>query len=376
MTASVPSTFSPRPSPFRIAVVHDWLTGMRGGERVLEAILEVVPEAELFTLFHFPGSVSPAIESRVIHTSRLQSMATRIDDYRKLLPLFPRAARAWDFRGYDLIISSSHCVAKGIDARGLPHLCYCHTPMRYIWDRFDDYFPPSKPFVRFAANLVAPYLRRWDMRTAGEVTTFVANSTFVRDRIARYYAREAEIVHPFVDDEFLAAPLNEDRGDFDVIVSALVPYKRVALAIDTAAATGTRLVVIGGGPLLEPLRARRVPNVELLGSVSREVIIDTVSRARSLILPGIEDFGITPLEAMALGTPVVALRAGGVLDSVVDGQTGILFEEGVVKSLAEALHVAAARAWDRRAIRARAAQFSRGRFLEQFRAALDSIAPQ
>jgi glycosyltransferase involved in cell wall biosynthesis len=214
------------------------------------------------------------------------------------------------------------------------------------------------------------------VRTAAEVTKFVANSTFVRDRISRYYSREAEIIHPFVDDEFLAAPLNEARGDFDVIVSALVPYKRVELAIDTAAATGRRLVVIGGGPLLETLRGRRVPNVELLGSVSREVIIDTVSRAQSLILPGIEDFGITPLEAMALGTPVVALRAGGVLDSVVDGRTGILFEEGVVKSLAEALQVAAARAWDRRAIRARAAQFSRGRFLEQLRVALDSIVRQ
>src|SRR5260221_1320678 len=324
MTASAPSPFSLRPSPFRIAVVHDWLTGMRGGERVLEAILAVVPEAELFTLFHFPGSVSPEIESRVIHTSYLQSMATHIDDYRKLLPLFPRAARAWDFRGFDLIISSSHCVAKGVDARGLPHLCYCHTPMRYTWDRFDDYFPRTKPFIRFAANLVAPYLRRWDVRTVGEVTKFVANSAFVRDRIARYYRREAEIIHPFVDDEFLAAPLNEAREDFDVIVSALVPYKRVELAIDTAAATGRPLVVIGGGPLLETLRDRRVPNVELLGSVSREAIIDTVSRARSLILPRIEDFGIMPLATMALGTPVVALRAGGGLPSVVDGPTGIL----------------------------------------------------
>ncbi len=376
MTGSALSPFSSHRPSFRIAVVHDWLTGMRGGERVLEAILEVAPAADLFTLFHFPGSVSPAIESRVIHTSGLQSLAARIDDYRRLLPLFPHAARAWDFHSYDLILSSSHCVAKGVDARGRPHLCYCHTPMRYIWDRFDDYFPPSKPLIRFAANVVAPYLRRWDVRTAGEVTKFVANSAFVRDRIRRHYDRDAEVIHPFVDDAFLSAPLNETREDFDVVVSALVPYKRVELAIDAAAATGRRLVVIGGGPLLEKLRARRVPNVEMAGSVSREVIIDTVSQARSLILPGIEDFGITPLEAMALGTPVVALRAGGVLDSVVDGRTGVLFEDGVVKSLAEALHVAAARAWDRRAIRAHAAQFSRGRFVAQFRAALDGIVPQ
>ena len=366
-----------QPSSFgRVAVVHDWLTGMRGGEAVLEAILDVVPGAELFTLFHFAGSVSPHIESRVIHTSRLQSMAVHVGDYRRLLPFFPQAARAWDFRPFDLVISSSHCVAKGINARGLPHLCYCHTPMRYIWDRFDDYFPPSKPLVRLAASAVAPYLRRWDVRTAVEVTKFVANSHFVQERIARYYGREAEIIPPFVDESFLAAPLNEAREDFDVIVSALVPYKRVELAIETAAVSGRRLVVIGGGPLLEPLResgrSGGGPNVALLGAVSREVIIDYVSRAGSLILPGIEDFGITPLEAMALGTPVVALRGGGVLDTVVEGESGIFFEQPVVESLAEALHVAGTRVWDRHAIRARAAQFSRGRFVEQFRAALGS----
>ena len=372
---------SPPPSSYgRVAVVHDWLTGMRGGEAVLEAILDVVPGAELFTLFHFAGSVSPQIESRVIHTSRLQGMAQRVGDYRRLLPLFPQAARAWDFRHFDLVISSSHCVAKGINARGLPHLCYCHTPMRYIWDRFDDYFPPSKPLLRLAASAFAPYLRRWDVRTAGEVTKFVANSHFVQERIARYYGREAEVVPPFVDDAFLGAPLNEEREDFDVIVSALVPYKHVELAIEAAAVRKRRLVVIGGGPLLASLReqsgARAGMDVTLLGAVSREVIIDYVSRARSFILPGIEDFGITPLEAMALGTPVVALRGGGVLDSVVEGESGILFEQPVVESLAESLHVAATRVWDRRAIRARAAQFSRGRFVEQFRAALGSIVRQ
>jgi glycosyltransferase involved in cell wall biosynthesis len=208
------------------------------------------------------------------------------------------------------------------------------------------------------------------------VTKFVANSHFVQERIGRYYGREAEVIHPFVDQSFLAAPLNEARDDFDVMVSALVPYKRVELAIETAAVTGRRLVVIGGGPLLESLRERIGPNVALLGAVSREVIIDYVSRAGSLILPGIEDFGITPLEAMALGTPVVALRGGGVLDTVVEGESGIFFEQPVVESLAEALHVAGTRVWDRHAIRARAAQFSRGRFVEQFRAALGSIVRQ
>jgi glycosyltransferase involved in cell wall biosynthesis len=355
----------------RVAVIHDWLTGMRGGEAVLEAILDALPDAELFTLIHYPGTVSPKIESRTIHTSSVQSLAARASDYRQLLPLFPRAVRQWDFRDYDFIVSSSHCVAKGVDAKGKPHLSYCHTPMRYIWDRFDDYFPRSKPLRRAAMVSIAPWLRRWDVKTSEGVTQFIANSAFVRDRIRRYYDRDAAIIHPFVDDAFLDAPLASDRGDYHLIVSALVPYKRIDLAIEAAIASNRRLVVIGGGPLLdqfgEELRRRSSPNVELLGSVSREVIIERLSRARSLILPGVEDFGITPLEAMALGTPVVALGEGGVLDSVVPGSTGIFFARAEVDALQRALEEVEARPWDRETIRMRAAQFSRSAFDQQFR---------
>ncbi|HEV7484795.1 MAG TPA: glycosyltransferase [Thermoanaerobaculia bacterium] len=355
--------------PGRVAVIHDWLTGMRGGESVLEAILDLVPDAELFTLFHFPGSVSKAIESHTIHTSRLQSLATRVRDYRTLLPLFPRAVRQWDLSGFDLVISSSHAVAKGVDARGKPHLCYCHTPMRYIWDRFDDYFPRGPK--RILAKPVAARLRRWDVAASKGVTRFVANSNFVRDRIRAYYDRDATVVHPFVDDAFLNAPLHEAREDFHVVVSALVPYKHIELAIDAAA--DRRLVVIGGGPLLASLRARGGPNVQFLGHVSRDVIIDHLGRAQSLILPGVEDFGITPLEAMALGTPVVALGTGGVRDSVVPGTMGIFFETAAVHSLRAALDDAQRRAWDRAAIRAHAATFSRERFHREMRAEIELV---
>src|SRR5687768_538840 len=178
-------------APKNVAVVHDWLTGMRGGEAVLEAILDALPGADLFTLIHYPGSVSAKIEARTIHTSSMQPLAARASDYRQLLPLFPRAVRQWDFSGYDLIVSSSHCVAKGIEAKGKPHLSYCHTPMRYIWDRFDDYFPRSKPLKRAAMLSLAPWLRRWDVKTSEGVTRFVANSEFVRERIRRYYDRDA-----------------------------------------------------------------------------------------------------------------------------------------------------------------------------------------
>jgi glycosyltransferase involved in cell wall biosynthesis len=357
----------------RVAVVHDWLTGMRGGEAVLEGILDVVPQAEIFTLFHFPGSVSSKIESHAIHTSDVQPLASRVSDYRRLLPLFPRAVRKWDFSRFDAIISSSHCVAKGIDAKGKPHLCYCHTPMRYIWDRFGDYFPRSRPLQRAAMLAIAPWLRRWDVATASEVTEFVANSNFVRERIRRYYDREAEVIHPFVGEEFLRAPLSGDRGDYHLVVSALVPYKKVELAIDAAAAGGRRLVVIGGGPLLDALRRRGRANVELLGPVPTAVIIERLGRARSLILPGVEDFGITPLEAMAAGTPVVALGEGGVLDSVVPWKTGIFFDRPEVDSLRRALDEVEAGQWDREGLRAHAAAFSRERFHGRLSAALRRV---
>jgi glycosyltransferase involved in cell wall biosynthesis len=358
----------------RVAVVHDWLTGMRGGEAVLEGILDALPGADIFTLIHYRGSVSAAIEARTIHTSSVQSLAARVRDYRQLLPLFPRAVRQWDFSSYDLIVSSSHCAAKGIDARGKPHLSYSHTPMRYIWDRFDDYFPRSKPLRRMAMMSIAPWLRRWDVRTASEVTRFVANSSFVRERIRRYYDRDAEVVHPFVDDAFLHAPLPRgERDDYHVIVSALVPYKRIDLAIAAIVASGRRLVILGGGPLLEEYREHAGPNIQLVGAVSREAILSYLGRAQSLILPGVEDFGITPLEAMALGTPVVALGEGGVRDSVMEGVTGIFFERPEVESLRRALDAVESRQWDRETIRARAAAFSRAHFDARFREQLAAV---
>ena len=358
----------------RVAVIHDWLTGMRGGEQVLEGILQCLPDAEVFTLFHFRGSVSPLIESRTIHTSSLQGLASKIDDYRKLLPLFPRAARSWNLSRFDTIVSSSHCVAKGVNARSKPHLCYCHTPMRYIWDRFDDYFPRSKPLQRAAMSMMAPWLRRWDVRTASEVTQFVANSQFVRERIQRHYGRDAAVIAPFADEAFLEAPLATGaRSDEHVIVSALVPYKRVELAIEAFSGTNRRLAIIGTGPLLESFRRTAPPNVSLPGYVSRENLIERLARARSLILPGVEDFGITPLEAMALGTPVVALQEGGVLDSVAHGSTGIFFERGTVESLRKALGEVEGRDWDREALRRHAAAFSRARFQRQFIDALTRV---
>lgn len=350
----------------RVAVLHDWLTGMRGGEKVLEGILELYPSAELFTLFHFSGSVSPLIENRTIHTSWLQRTASSVRDYRQLLPLFPFGMSGWRFDRFDIVISSSHCVVKGADTGDVPHVSYCHTPMRYIWDRFDDYFPPRRPAIRLAAQTAAPWLRRWDRGTAANVDQFVANSRFVRDRIRRHYDRDAAVIHPFVDDRFLESPIPQEREDFHLMVSALVPYKRVEVAVEAARATGRKLVIAGSGPLAGKLAATAGPNVELRGFVSEDELLQLLGSARSLVLPGVEDFGITPLEAMAMGTPVIALGEGGVLDSVVEGETGIFFGPGRIEALPEAMERVEGMEWDRERLRARAREFSRARFLDKF----------
>ncbi len=351
----------------RVAVVHDWLTGQRGGEHVLEAILELFPEAEIFTLFHYPRRVSPSIERHTIHTSSLQKLATRASNYRYLLPFFPRVLGEWDFSGFDLVISSSHCVAKGVDTGSATHLCYCHTPMRYVWDRFDDYFPPERPFRRLAGSLVAAPLREWDRRTAANVDVFIANSAFVRERIRRFYGRTAEVIHPFVADRYFAAPLGAERGGYHLVLSALVPYKRIDIAIAAARLARERLIVVGSGPDESTLRKAAGTAADFVGWAPAERVVELLAGASSLVIPGVEDFGITALEAMACGTPVVSVAEGGVLETVIDGTTGVLVPALDAGTLAAAMVRARETAWDRAALRARAAHFSRRRFQDEFR---------
>jgi glycosyltransferase involved in cell wall biosynthesis len=360
------------PDSRRVAVVHDWLTGMRGGEKVLEAILELFPTADLFTLFHERGAVSAAIESHRIVVSSIDKLRPLVGDYRRLLPLLPRAVEQWDFRGYDLVVSSSHCVAKGVKVpRGVPHLCYCHTPMRYIWDRFDDYFPKRRPLMRAAALAVTPALRRWDVDSARRVTRFVANSKFVAARIERLYGREAAVVHPFVDEAFLATRPATARSEEHLIVSALVPYKRVDLAIEAARMAGKRLTVIGSGPLLDRLRNSAPPGVEFLGWSGRDALISRLRTAQSLILPGVEDFGITPLEAMAVGTPVIAYRDGGALETVQEEVTGVFFDSMSPEAVAAAMQQVERKSWDRAVLNTHAARFNRERFKSELIAEIE-----
>lgn len=363
----------------RVAIVHDWLTGMRGGERVLEGLLELFPSAEIFTLFHNRGSVSRRIEARPIHTSALRHAPFSASKYRSYLPLYPLAMRSLRIRGFDLVISSSHCAAKSAITGGAPHLCYCHTPMRYVWDQFDVYFPAGS-WRRGPAGPVAGALRAWDAATASRVDAFVANSDHVRERIRRNYGREAAVVHPPVGTRRFQAP--RDPGDFYLIVSALVPYKRVDLAMEACARLGRPLVIAGDGPDGARLRKRAGPLITFLGSVSDDEVACLYSRCRAFVFPGVEDFGITAVEAQAAGAPVVALAEGGALETVAgpvvggDGEpldfelasrrtaTGVFFTDPTVESLVGALRLADRMDFDEQLIRRNAERFSEARFHE------------
>lgn len=336
----------------RVALVHDWLTGMRGGEKVLEVFCRLFPDAPLFTLLHKPNSVSPLIESRPIHTSSLQKAPGGLQHYRKYLPLMPAFVEQLRPTDVDLVLSSSSCVAKSVrPPAGAKHLSYVHSPMRYIYDRFDDYFAPgrSSMAVRTAMRVVRRPLQRWDRATSDRVHQYAANSSFVRERVFRCFGRDSEVIHPPVDVERFAAAMRKP-DDYYLIVAALVPYKMVDVAVKAFEGLDRKLVVAGSGPMLESLRASAPPNVEMLGWVDDDRVLDLVAGCRAFLMPNVEDFGIAPVEAMAAGRPVIALGEGGVLDTVRDAErvesgvfgrnaspTGIFYSEASAFGLADAV---------------------------------------
>ncbi|MCK4304223.1 MAG: glycosyltransferase [Candidatus Eisenbacteria sp.] len=349
----------------RVALVHDWLTGMRGGEKCLEVFCQLYPDAPIYTLVHRPGTVSEQIERHRIVTSFLQRAPFGKSRYQRYLPLFPAAIERFDLRGYDLVLSSSHAVAKGVVVHpGTQHVCYCHTPMRYVWLAYEQYFGSGR--YRFPASWLLPsvatWLRMWDRTTAAGVDRFIANSQNVASRIRRYYGREAQVVHPWVDTGAFTPDASVEREDFYLVISALVPYKRLDLAIEAAREMGRELVVIGSGVERKRLERLAGSSARFSGWLPSEQLLNVLRRTRALLFPGEEDFGIVPLEAMACGTPVVAYGVGGALETVVDGQTGVFFRQQTAKSLVRALRRLDALDLSPAAARRRAEQFSRERF--------------
>jgi glycosyltransferase involved in cell wall biosynthesis len=351
----------------KVAIVHDWLTGMRGGEKVLESLCDLFPDAPIFTLIHLPGSVSSRIESHRIHTSFVQRFPFLQNHYRNYLPFFPSAVQRFHLQDYDLILSSSHCVAKGaIPSPSALHISYCHTPMRYIWSHYQDYFGNRKIGFLKRATLpaVLKYLRGWDVSSCSRVHQFVANSQAVAGRIARYYGREARIIYPPVDVDYYT-PSN-GREDFYLIVSALVPYKRIEVAVEAFRQIRHRLLIVGTGPEQNSLRKLASSNIHFLGKVNSERLRDLYRKAIALIQPGEEDFGISIVEALACGCPVVAYAAGGALETVVDGETGLFFNELSVENLRETVDKAGSLRFNKALMRRAALRFSPDRFQSEF----------
>jgi glycosyltransferase involved in cell wall biosynthesis len=351
----------------KTAVVHDWLNGMRGGEKVLEALLPLLPDPTIFTLFHVPGSVSREIEKYPIRVSFLNRLPFSRARYRHYLPLFPRAVESFDLSEFDLVVSSSHCVAKGAVARpGAPHLCYCHTPVRYAYEQFDRYFPPGRTRLRALKALAVARLRRWDQETAGRPTRYLANSTAVAARIREHYGRSAAVCHPPVDVDFYR-PGSERREGFLLAVGALVPYKRYEEAIAATRSVGRPLVIVGGGPEEKRLRALADSSVQILVNRSAEELRDLYRKCAYYVQPGEEDFGIAAVEALACGAPIVALGRGGVMDIVREGVNGVLYGAEDNAGLAGALERASRIRFDYTALRESALPFRTERFLEEFK---------
>jgi glycosyltransferase involved in cell wall biosynthesis len=335
----------------KVALVHDWLTGMRGGERCLDALCELFPDAPIYTLVHVKGSVSEAIEEHEIFPSYLNAIPNIGKLYRYCLPLFPSAIQSFNLKNYDLVLSSSHCAAKGIRVPdGTCHLSYVHTPMRYIWDAHEQYFGKNS-FFRLGKMGMAIFrkrLQQWDMQSNSQVYGFIANSYNVAGRIKRCYGREAIVVHPPVDWHAFEAS-DCDEG-FYLMVTAFAPYKRVNLAIQAANKLKKSLKIIGKGPEEKQLKRLAGPTVEFLGSLTDNEVRECYRKCTALLFPGEEDFGIVPLEAMASGKPVIAYGKGGVSETVtpinpavpIDGEdthTGVFFYEQTADSLGEAIQL-------------------------------------
>jgi glycosyltransferase involved in cell wall biosynthesis len=375
VTAGRRFTRSLYPPRVRVALVHDWLTGMRGGEKVLLSLVRLFPDATIHTLLHVKGSVAPELEARPIRTTFVQHLPGVARHYRRYLPLFPAAVGAMDLGGYDLVISSSHCVAKGARRRpGAVHVCYCFTPMRYVWDRYDDYFGPGRLSApgRLVVPFVARRLRAWDVRSAARVDHFVADSHYVAGRIRRYYGRDAEVILPPVDTELFTPGGNGDGG-YDLIVSALAPYKRIELALEAYRGTGRPLKVVGTGPEADRLRAQAPPEAEFLGWVEDERLRDLYRACRAVVMPGVEDFGIVPLEAMACGRPAVVFGEGGGAETVTHGETGVVFSEPTAAALRAAVDSLEGIRFNTVTLRSRAEAHSRAAFESRFRAFVERV---
>ena len=357
----------------RVALVHDWLTGVRGGERVLARLARRFPDAPVYTLFAAPEVVDQVVPGHRVVTSWLQRVPGIFERYRSMLPLFPSAIESLRIQPCDLVISTSHCVAKSAVApEGAFHLCYCFTPMRYVWSVRDDYFH-ARQWEAVVARPLLEMLKRWDKKTADRPDRYVAISRHIAERIKTSYGTEADVVYPPVDTEFYTPDPDAESADRCLVVSALVPYKRVDLAVEAFNRSEQPLDIIGTGSEERKLRAKAGPSIQFHGWLCDEEVRAAYRRCRALVFPGEEDFGLVPLEAQACGRPVVAYGKGGILETVREGKTGILYRSRSPHGLATAVKKAAETSWNAGTIRRWAERFGAARFDREFESVISSI---
>ena len=322
----------------KVAIVHYWLVTMRGGEKVLEELCKLFPQADIFTNVYDESKVSDTIKSHKIYTTKINKWPLAKKLYQKYMPFMPKALMDLDLTSYDLVISSESGPAKGVvPSPNAFHLCYCHTPMRYLWDMYHEYFRKSNPIVKFFMKSMIPSLRLWDVMSSNLVDCFVANSHYVQTRIKRYYNRDAKVIFPPCDIEKY---VNNQRNpkDFYLFFGQLVGYKRADLAIEACIKSGRKLVVIGDGKSKEAQKYENTGLITFTGRVSDEEVAKYLSEAKALIFPGIEDFGIIPVEANAAGCPVLAYKEGGAIDSIKENETGLFFEEQTADAIIECMN--------------------------------------
>ncbi|WP_082072867.1 glycosyltransferase [Hyphomicrobium sp. 99] len=357
----------------KVALVHYWLVGMRGGEKVLEALCDIFPDADIFTHVVAPDAISEKLKRHTIKTSFIADLPYARRFYKSYLPLMPMALENLDMRDYDLVISSESGPAKGIiPSPDSLHVCYCHSPMRYIWNMYPDYRASAGALARISMPLLTHYLRTWDESAAHRVDAFLANSHNVASRIKKYYRRDAQVIYPPVEVANFERVPAESVEDYYLMVGELLRYKRPDLAVRAFNKSGMKLVVIGGGEMLGEIRELAKPNVKVLGAQPFSVLRHHYARCRALIFPNEEDFGIVPVEAMASGSPVVAYGRGGALETVIDGRTGTFFHDHDVDALIDAVDRIETMSFDRNAIIAHAETFSVDRFRRETIAAIDA----
>ncbi len=361
----------------KVAIIHYWLVGMRGGEKVVEALGELYPQADIFTHVYVPEMVSDRIRQHRIIPTFINGLPRAASMYKKYLPLMPLALEQLDLRGYDLIISSESGPAKGIVAPSdALHVCYCHTPMRYIWNMYHDYRKSAGRFTRLIMPPLAHYLRMWDVTSAARVDSFVANSTTIAKRIRRYYGADSVVINPPVDTGAFSIAPSPEIGDFYLMAGELVSYKRPDLAVRAFNEMKIKLVVIGGGEMLDEVRGLAGPTVTVLGSQPFDVLKYHYARCQALIFPGEEDFGMVPVEAMASGRPVIAFDRGGATETVKEGVSGVFFSEQTVEAISSAVRRLASIEIDPETIAAHARQFGRDQFFQKMRKHIDGLLAQ